>query len=108
MTSLPKTHPLYGAVESICDVILHARFGRSMDWFRKNQGQASVAKVEAQAADIIRALESAGYKVVGPESIGTMASAVPNPFVRKSMVEDMLSAAIAAAPTITGTEKGHG
>lgn len=91
--TLPKTHPLYGARNVLVDALYFLGIGSNR------------TEIEGIAETFVRDLESAGYRVVGPESVGVMAGGVPNPFVRKSMVEDMLSAAIAAAPTITGTEK---
>src|SRR5690606_572948 len=89
--TLPKTHPLYGAVEALAIPLFVERTGLlPSEWYRGNLDgyQDSRKQCLKSACETIRALEAAGYRVVGPESIGTMASAVPNPFVRKSMAED--------------------
>lgn len=78
--TIPKTHPLYGAVEAM----------------REEFDSISVYG----PAYAIRVLEAAGYKVVGPEPTREMVSAG-----RYYTGKASLRLSIAAAPTITGTEK---
>lgn len=123
---LPETHPLYGAVETVAEQICQNVFGRNLDYFRSLGSDDTVLDIETKAIGIICALESAGYRVVGPEP--TEAELVAglragNPLGElkdwqrqgfddstntRAEMADVLRAAIAAAPTITEAEKGHG
>ena len=90
--TIPKTHPLYGAVEAM----------------REEFDSISVYG----PAYAIRVLEAAGYKVVGPEPTDEMLCELFDGDLERVVdrtlrpwLYDRLQAAIAAAPTITETEK---
>lgn len=77
--TLPKTHPLYVAAQVL-----------EKNWWDLPNG-----------VEVIRALEAAGYKVVGPQPTDEMVEAG-----RYYTGKASLRLSIAAAPTITETEKG--
>lgn len=110
--TLPKTHPLYGAVETLSDLISFRRYRVSAATLKKMDLDVALKHVEAEALETIRALESAGYRVVGLESIPDIAEAAGNhawtTYKHKGQWEwqKLLRISIAAAPTITETEKG--
>jgi hypothetical protein len=89
--TIPTTHPLYGATSAL----------------RESE------MTQAEAVAMIRTLERAGYRVVGPEPTEAMLKAAYGfEYTRNAdrwapyIFRQALSGAIAAAPTITETETG--
>lgn len=120
--TLPKTHPLYGAHQCLAREECMAEMG--VGNLCESNGTGACQSCQNVAGKRIRALESAGYRVVGPEP--TEAELVAglragNPLgelvdwqrqgfddstnTREEMAQ-VLRAAHAAAPTVTETKKG--
>lgn len=86
--TLPRTHPLHGAVEAL-----------------DNARDITISS----GVLVIRALEAAGYRVVGPEPTEAMEVHVNQTldfFLDGVPLKRLIQEAIAAAPTITETENG--
>ena len=95
--TIPKTHPLYGAVEALVKSYGRPVLpGSEVEWLEPH--------FVVRAIDAIRALESAGYKVVGPEPTSDMVTAVSDgmeEFMLRETAEALARDTIAAAPTLT-------